>query len=81
MELKIQEGRKKIIDDIVVQFEREKEEVFVEVRRKEVDCFNFVVIVIVYYCGVFLDLFYIYESKCYNLEYLCNLVIQFMVFL
>jgi arginine/glutamate-rich protein 1 len=35
MELKIQEGRKKIIDDIAAQLEREKEEALAEARRKE----------------------------------------------
>jgi hypothetical protein len=36
MEMKIQEGRKKIIDDIAAQLEREKEEALAEARRKEV---------------------------------------------
>jgi hypothetical protein len=35
-EMKIQEGRKKIIDDIAAQLEREKEEALAEARRKEV---------------------------------------------
>lgn len=75
MELKIQEGRKKIIDDIAAQLEREKEEALAEARRKEVDCLNPAVTVTVYYCGVSSDLLHIYESKCHNLEYSCNLVI------
>jgi hypothetical protein len=34
--LKIQEGRKKIFDDIAAQLEREKEDALAEARRKEV---------------------------------------------
>lgn len=36
VELKIQEGRKKIFDDIAAQLEREKEDALAEARRKEV---------------------------------------------
>ena len=34
--MKIQEGRKKIFDDIAAQLEREKEDALAEARRKEV---------------------------------------------
>lgn len=36
IESRIQEGRKKIIDDIAAQLEREKEEALAEARRNEV---------------------------------------------
>ena len=57
MEMKIQEGRKKIIDDIAAQLEREKIEALDEARRNEVFRHNPAITVIVYYwsfsCNIF----------------------------
>lgn len=53
VELKIQEGRKKIIDDIAAQLEREKEEALAEARRKEVNTVIILQSLVLYTTGLY----------------------------
>lgn len=42
IERRIEEGRKKLIDDVVVQLEKEKEAALIEARQKEVSILKWV---------------------------------------